>query len=86
VIAGVLGIVAGLLLLLGLFTPLASMLLVVSEIGGAALGLGLGESGIHLPTAAAMCAVVVASALALLGPGAYSVDAKMFGRREILIK
>jgi len=29
--------------------------------------------------------VVLATAIALLGPGAFSIDARMFGRREILI-
>jgi hypothetical protein len=28
----------------------------------------------------------IAAALALLGPGAFSVDAKLFGRREIVIE
>ena len=29
--------------------------------------------------------VVLSTAIALLGPGAFSIDARMFGRREILI-
>jgi uncharacterized membrane protein YphA (DoxX/SURF4 family) len=29
--------------------------------------------------------VVLAAAIALLGPGAYSIDARLFGRREIFI-
>ena len=29
--------------------------------------------------------LVLSTAIALLGPGAFSVDARMFGRREILI-
>jgi hypothetical protein len=29
--------------------------------------------------------VVLSAAIALLGPGAFSIDARMFGRREILI-
>ena len=30
--------------------------------------------------------VVLSTAIALLGPGAFSIDARMFGRREILIR
>ncbi len=33
----------------------------------------------------AMTVIVVAAAVALLGPGAYSVDARLFGMREIVI-
>jgi hypothetical protein len=29
--------------------------------------------------------VVLSAVIALLGPGAFSIDARMFGRREILI-
>jgi hypothetical protein len=29
--------------------------------------------------------IVLTTAIALLGPGAFSIDARMFGRREILI-
>ncbi|HEX3543577.1 MAG TPA: hypothetical protein VHT31_03545 [Candidatus Acidoferrum sp.] len=29
--------------------------------------------------------IVMAAAIALLGPGAFSLDARLFGRREILI-
>ena len=30
--------------------------------------------------------IVLTTAIALLGPGAFSIDARMFGRREILIR
>ena len=33
----------------------------------------------------ALNVIVLTTAIALLGPGAFSVDARMFGRREILI-
>jgi uncharacterized membrane protein YphA (DoxX/SURF4 family) len=33
----------------------------------------------------AMTVIVVAAAVALIGPGAYSVDARLFGMREIVI-
>jgi hypothetical protein len=29
--------------------------------------------------------IILATAIALLGPGAFSLDARLFGRREILI-
>ena len=34
---------------------------------------------------AALVLIVDAAALALLGPGAHSLDARLFGRREIFI-
>ena len=31
-----------------------------------------------------ICAILVATALAMLGPGAYSLDSRLFGRRQII--
>jgi hypothetical protein len=31
-----------------------------------------------------VCAILIAVALAMLGPGAYSLDAKLFGRRRVI--
>jgi len=73
------------LLLIGLMTPVAGALAAL-DIAGIALGwlpspvahrLGLGGVAV-LPA-------IVALAIALLGPGAISVDAALFGRREITI-
>lgn len=83
--AGWLALAAGALLLTGLYTPLA----------GAAAGLGGPAAALCLPTAcaatlfdsrlAAAFAGAVAVAVILLGPGAFSIDARLFGRREIII-
>jgi len=82
---GVMAALTGALLLIGLMTPLAGAL--------AALGsAGIVLSWLPSPTPdafgtglAGIPPVVVAAALALLGPGAISVDAALFGRREIRI-
>ena len=39
----------------------------------------------HLDIFAALNSVLMPLALALLGPGAYSIDARLFGRQEIVI-
>jgi uncharacterized membrane protein YphA (DoxX/SURF4 family) len=61
-------------LLLGLLTPIAAV-----AIGLAWLTLTFSTSLENFEM------VVLAVVIALLGPGAFSIDARMFGRREILI-
>lgn len=62
-------------LLVGFMTPLIA---IVVTIGAAALVIsGLFQSPLEI--------IVLTIAVALLGPGAFSLDARMFGRREILL-
>ena len=64
-------------LCLGVFTPVASILACLVEI--AALS-DLKQIGMtHL-----IVSILIAASLAMLGPGAYSVDARMFGRRLVV--
>jgi uncharacterized membrane protein YphA (DoxX/SURF4 family) len=72
-------VVDGLALLVGALTPIAAVPAVVVLLGRA---LAPGVQGTAADPAAAW-ALVVAVAVGLLGPGAYSVDARLFGRREI---
>lgn len=72
-------------LLIGLMTPLVALLV-------AAGGIGLALSWIPSPGdtlldgyVAMINLIALPIAIALLGPGAFSVDARMFGRREITI-
>ena len=65
----------GLLLLAGFLTPLSAAI-----VGVFAAPYLLAE-GLAL-----MFAVTIAVAIVLLGPGAYSLDSYLFGRREIVIK
>jgi uncharacterized membrane protein YphA (DoxX/SURF4 family) len=81
VIAG-LAIASGAAMLVGFLTPYA----------GVALSLSIPlfwfpspAAGLFLDKIAALLIMADAIALALLGPGAFSVDARIFGRREVLI-
>jgi uncharacterized membrane protein YphA (DoxX/SURF4 family) len=78
-------LVGGFGLILGFLTPFASMLVGVSVLGIALSWLPappLASLGVAL-TAAMMVATAIG--VALLGPGAFSVDGQLFGRREIVI-
>jgi uncharacterized membrane protein YphA (DoxX/SURF4 family) len=78
-------VVVGLCFLLGFMTPLMSSILVV---GALAIGLSWLPSPRQnlLDTQFSIVnLVVIAAAIGALGPGAFSLDARMFGRREIRI-
>ncbi|WP_158794061.1 hypothetical protein [Granulicella sp. L60] len=68
------GAVLGLLIMLGLWTPLTGALIVVIEVWIALAG---GGSGLSLILA------VLGGTLAMIGPGAWSIDARLFGRKHI---
>jgi len=83
-IAGVLAVVAGAALVAGFLTPAS----------GAAAGLTTlfivatwppPSAPVLIDRLAAAILIVNATALTLLGPGAMSVDARLFGRREIIV-
>ena len=83
--AGLAGSLSGASLLIGFLTPVAGALV------------GLGGAGIALSwfpaltpnlldsRLAAIFVVIMAAAIVFLGPGAFSLDSYLFGRREIVI-
>jgi hypothetical protein len=76
--------VCGVALTAGIFTPVCSTLVGL----GYALVLFTPFGGAMLPRldrAAAVVGLAAAAGLALLGPGAFSIDARLFGRRQIFI-
>jgi uncharacterized membrane protein YphA (DoxX/SURF4 family) len=70
----------------GFLTPIVQLTVVIVEATGLTLGL------VPLPLehleqwTAPLLTMTIAIALVMIGPGAYSVDARLFGRREIVIR
>jgi uncharacterized membrane protein YphA (DoxX/SURF4 family) len=72
-------------LLFGVLTPIAGVLAAMVNLL-TAISLPLIQvANAHANTFAAIDVLVMSTAIVLLGPGAYSVDARLFGRREIII-
>ena len=69
--------IAGIFLLVGLWTPIASVVVALSEIGIALTGADQMQVTILL--------AAIGVALSFLGPGALSVDARLFGRKRLSI-
>lgn len=77
-------VVAGLLVWAGLFTPVFSVALAAGALIAALSNLSATTERLLDGPFAGMV-MAVGFALALLGPGAFSVDFRLFGRREIII-
>jgi uncharacterized membrane protein YphA (DoxX/SURF4 family) len=82
---GVMVALSGGLLLLGLMTPLAGLLAAVGTGALSVSWLPSPHPNVFDVGLTALLVVLVAVATALLGPGAFSLDAVLFGRREITI-
>jgi uncharacterized membrane protein YphA (DoxX/SURF4 family) len=78
-------IVGGAALASGFLTPLAALLVGACFLGIAASWFPEPSLGLHDARVAAFGMTITAVALALLGPGAFSLDGRLFGRREIVI-
>ena len=66
-------------LTIGLLTPYLSFVVCVYGL------VSLFGAGSHLAELVSASLFLSAAALALLGPGAYSVDARLFGRRVVVV-
>jgi uncharacterized membrane protein YphA (DoxX/SURF4 family) len=82
---GVLAVASGLSLLVGFLTPGAGAVAGVTTILIATSWVPLPASELLIDEVAALFVMADAAALVLLGPGAHSMDAYLFGRREIII-
>jgi uncharacterized membrane protein YphA (DoxX/SURF4 family) len=71
-------VAAGIFLVAGLWTPIVGTLLVLDEVWIAFSRFLSHQADIAVPVFLA----VLAASLAMLGPGAWSIDARLFGRRR----
>jgi uncharacterized membrane protein YphA (DoxX/SURF4 family) len=78
-------IVAGLFLTVGLLTPVVAFLVALSAAGVALALLPFCAPYLFETRLEQTFALANLLAVLLLGPGAFSVDARLFGRREIII-
>jgi len=77
--------IGGLLLLFGLFNCLACSLGALISLGTALGLIRVPMLNVSLAEVSAIFTAVIAIALLCLGPGAYSLDARRHGHREIII-
>jgi putative oxidoreductase len=75
IIPEIIGAAAGLFLLIGLWTPVTGTVAAVVQLWAI-------FTGIHEPFIAVVSGTLGAS-IAMIGPGAWSIDARIFGRKHI---
>ena len=75
----IVGAVLGILLLIGLWTPVAGALTAVVKMGIAISRYFSASDDLWTTTILA----ALGAALAMIGPGAWSIDARLFGRKHI---
>ncbi len=82
---GVLAIASGVSLLIGYLTPFSAVLVALTSLGAAISWFPAPNPNLFDTKLATALATVIAVAIVCLGPGAFSLDARLFGRREITI-
>jgi uncharacterized membrane protein YphA (DoxX/SURF4 family) len=82
---GAILIAGGVAMAAGFFTPFAALLVGLCFFGVALSWFPTPSWGLDEAKLLAVGMIVTVVALALLGPGAFSLDGRLFGRREIVI-
>jgi uncharacterized membrane protein YphA (DoxX/SURF4 family) len=82
---GLFAVLLGLSLLVGFLTPVAGAFAALSYLLYALSIACCPDPNKHLSAVTALDLSVISLALVLLGPGSLSMDARLFGRREIVI-
>jgi len=76
VVPQIVGAAAGLLILGGLWTPVVGVLAGIVEVW-----IGLSQPGTQ---SSALILATLSISLAMIGPGTWSIDAQLYGRKQIL--
>jgi uncharacterized membrane protein YphA (DoxX/SURF4 family) len=84
-VLGAFALITGGLLLIGLFTPFATLLVAVNIIGVPMSVFPPPTSNLFNSPPALVFALAIVVGVLGVGPGRFSVDARVFGRREIII-
>lgn len=82
---GLFGLAAGGALLAGFLTPLAGVAVALGTLGAGFSVLPVPEPNLLDAKLSLIFAGIMTMAIVFLGPGAFSMDARLFGRREIII-
>lgn len=82
---GLLAITSGASLLIGFLTKAAGLLVALVSLGGALPWLPAPPLSLFSSRLSLIFVCIMAAAIILLGPGAFSLDRRLFGRREIII-
>ena len=82
---GMLAMAVGVALLIGLLTPIASALATCGYLVMGISSLLAADVSRHTGALIALDLAAISLAAVLLGPGAFSLDARLFGRRRIII-
>jgi uncharacterized membrane protein YphA (DoxX/SURF4 family) len=82
---GSLAIAIGSAIFVGFLTPAATAMAAVGYLMTGVSSFLMTEANNHISALAAFNLAAISAALVMLGPGAFSLDARLFGRREIII-
>lgn len=82
---GLLEVGAAISLVLGYLTPITLLIIAALGVRGALFYAQLPAQNLFGTVMPSLLATAIIVSIGCLGPGAYSIDARLFGRREIII-